>query len=227
MKVLIIEDQPELAENMAAYLSREGYVCSKAVNYQDAEQKLFAFEYDVIIVDIMLPDGTGLDLINFIRTSNKRPGILIVSAKNSLTDKVIGLDLGADDYLTKPFYLPELHSRLKAIYRRRNLLGEQLVQFNEISINTENREVIVGENLLELTKKEYELVLYFLVNQNRILTRQSIAEHLWGDYTDNLDNIDFVYQHIKNLRKKIIAAGGKDYISTVYGVGYKLDQHLQ
>ena len=225
MKVLIIEDNLELAENMQGFLLREGYVCEVCHNHQDAQRKLTAFQYDSIILDIMLPDGSGLNLLQFLRTEKVQSGILIVSAKNSLDDKVTGLELGADDYLTKPFHLTELHARLKAIFRRKSLQGDSLVSFEEISVNTDTIEARVYDQLLELTKKEFDLLLYFLVNKNRVLTRQSIAEHLWGDYTDNLSNFDFVYQHVKNLRKKITAANGKDYIGTVYGMGYKFDTH--
>lgn len=225
MKVLIIEDNRELAENMQGFLLREGYVCEVCHNHQDAQHKLTAFQYDSIILDIMLPDGSGLNLLQFLRTEKIQSSILIVSAKNSLDDKVTGLELGADDYLTKPFHLTELHARLKAIFRRKSLKGDSLVSFEEITVNTDTMEARVYNQLLELTKKEFDLLLYFLVNKNRVLTRQSIAEHLWGDYTDNLSNFDFVYQHVKNLRKKITAANGKDYIGTVYGMGYKFDTH--
>lgn len=225
MKVLIIEDNRELAENMQGFLLREGYVCEVCYNHQDAQRKLTAFEYDSIILDIMLPDGSGLNLLQFMRTEKIPSSILIVSAKNSLDDKITGLELGADDYLTKPFHLTELHARLKAVYRRKSLKGDSLVSFEEISVNTDTMEARVHDQVLELTKKEFDLLLYFLVNKNRVLTRQSIAEHLWGDYTDNLSNFDFVYQHVKNLRKKITAANGKDYIGTVYGMGYKFDTH--
>ena len=223
MKVLIIEDNRELAENIHGFLVREGYVCELCHNQADACRKLSSFQYDCIILDIMLPDGNGLNLLAFIKSEKIQSSILIISAKNSLDDKVTGLELGADDYLTKPFHLPELHARLKAIYRRKNLTGDSSVSFEEISVNTDTMEARVNDQLLELTKKEFDLLLYFLVNKNRVLTRQSIAEHLWGDYTDNLSNFDFVYQHVKNLRKKITAAKGKDYIGTVYGLGYKFD----
>lgn len=223
MKILIIEDNHELARNIHDFLAREGYICELCHTYREAEDKLISFQYDCIVLDLMLPDGNGFDLLQFIRTEKIQTSILILSAKNALDDKIIGLDLGADDYITKPFHLPELHARLKAIYRRKNLEGDNLVTFKEISINTDTMEAKVGEVLLELTKKEFDLLLYFLINKNRVLSRQSIAEHLWGDYTDSLDNFDFVYQHVKNLRKKISESGGKDYISTVYGLGYKFD----
>lgn len=223
MKVLIIEDNRQLAENIHGYLSRESYICEHGFTYEEAIDKLAAFAYDSIILDIMLPDGNGIELLKQIKHKKIHSSVLIISAKNALDDKINGLELGADDYLTKPFHLSELHARLKAIHRRKNLNNDQLVQFNEISMNTHTFEARVNNVALELTKKEFDLLLYFLTNKNRILSRQSIAEHLWGDYVDNLDNFDFVYQHVKNLRKKITQANGNDYIGTVYGVGYKFN----
>jgi DNA-binding response OmpR family regulator len=223
MKVLLIEDNPELASTVKEFLTKEGYVCECGKNIKEAEGKLRSFEYDCIVLDIMLPDGSGLDLLERLRSEKIQTSVLIISAKNSLGDKVSGLELGADDYLTKPFHLPELNARLRAIYRRKNLNGDHIVTHNEIQLNTTTMEVRVNNTALDLTKKEFDLLLYFLINKNRVLTRQSIAEHLWGDYTDNLSNFDFVYQHVKNLRKKITAANGGDYIGTVYGLGYKFD----
>ncbi len=223
MKVLIIEDNNELAKNITDYLSREGNVCELANNHSSAIDKLSGFQYDCIVLDILLPDGNGLEILKHIKATKITSGVLIISAKNSLDDKINGLELGADDYLTKPFHLPELNARIKAIYRRKYLEGDHEILFNEIHINTKSMEVRISDQLLDLTPKEYALLLYFLTNQNRVLTRQTIAEHLWGDYTDNLLNFDFVYQHVKNLRKKIIAANGNDYIETVYGLGYKFN----
>ncbi len=223
MKVLIIEDNPDLSRSMQEYLQGEGYLCELSYTYGQAEDKLVAYPYDCIVLDIMLPDGDGLNLLGLIRSGKIESTVLIISAKNALDDKVRGLDLGADDYLTKPFHLPELHARLKALYRRKNLRGDNTVAFNEISVNTDTLEARVHGAPLDLTRKEFDLLLYFLINKNRVLTRQSIAEHLWGDYTDNLANFDFVYQHVKNLRKKITAAGGHDYIGTVYGLGYRFN----
>ena len=226
MKVLVIEDNKTIAHTIQEYLSGEGYICEVGFTYFEAENKLISFPYDCVVLDIMLPDGNGLDILRFIRAEKIETSVLIISAKNALDDKITWLDLGADDYLTKPFHLPELHARLKAIYRRKNLKGDTSITYQEISINTDTLEVLVNGSLLDLTKKEYDLLLYFLINKNRVLTRQSIAEHLWGDYTDNLANFDFVYQHVKNLRKKISAAGGKEYIGTVYGLGYKFDTSI-
>jgi DNA-binding response OmpR family regulator len=180
-----------------------------------------------VLLDIMLPDGNGLGILSFMRTERIQSSILILSAKNSLDDKVIGLEEGADDYLTKPFHLPELHARLRAIYRRKKLNGSNIIAFNEISLNIDTLEARVNDILLDMTRKEFDLLLYFIVNKNRVLSRQSIAAHLWGDYTDNLANFDFVYQHVKNIRKKISAANGTDYIGTVYGLGYKFNTSKQ
>lgn len=226
MKVLIVEDNLKMAENIRDFLVKESYICEQSFTFMEAKDKLVSHRYDCIILDIMLPDGNGLNLLKYIKSEKIDSNILIISAKNALDDKVNGLELGADDYLTKPFHLPELHARLKAIYRRKSLGGDHIVSFNEISLNTVTLEACVNDHLLELTKKEFDLLLYFLINKNRVLTRQSIAEHLWGDYADNLDNFDFVYQHVKNLRKKIHIANGKDYLATVYGVGYKFNTSI-
>jgi len=221
MKVLLVEDHHELAQNMYSYLSKEGYVCEGASSAEQAFSKLGGFEYDVMVLDLMLPDGNGLDVLRYVKQSQSDMGVLILSAKNSLQDKIEGLELGADDYLPKPFHFAELNARLKAIFRRRRLKGNSIISCEGIEIDTEKHEVTIGQQLLDLTRKEYELLLYFVVNKNRVLTKQSIAEHLWGDYIDALDSFDFVYQHIKNLRKKITQAGGKDLIQTMYGSGYK------
>lgn len=223
MKLLIVEDSRELSESISAYLTKEGYVCEQAYTYFEAIDKLAAFRYDTVLLDIMLPDGNGMDVLLALRDLPVRPGVLIISAKNALDDKVRGLDLGADDYLTKPFHMPELNARLKAIYRRRHFEGRKEIVFKEIRINTDTLEVAVHEEPLNLTRKEYELLVFFLANKNRVLTKQTIAEHLWGDHMDFSDNFDFVYQHIKNLRKKLTAAGGNDYLTNIYGVGYRFN----
>jgi DNA-binding response OmpR family regulator len=225
MKVLIIEDNQELARNIRDFLAREGYICESCDTLEAAREKLELFKYDCILLDIGLPDGNGISLLNLIRAEYKDSNVLIISAKNALDDKIIGLEKGADDYITKPFHLAELHARIRAVYRRKNLGGTNIVAFNEISLNTDTFEVRVGDHLLDTTPKEFDLLLYFIVNKNRVLSRQAIAAHLWGDYTDNLANFDFVYQHVKNLRRKISVAGGVDYISTVYGLGYRFNSH--
>lgn len=221
MKLLIVEDNKDLLENILKYLEREGYRCETAVDYDEAFDKIMSYTYDVVLIDIMIPKGDGLQVLRELKSVNPETGTIIISAKNSLDDKVSGLELGADDYLTKPFQLPELSARIKAVNRRNNLGGSEIVRANEISIDTKTREVSVDENPVEMTPKEYDLLLYFASNKNRVLSKQNIAEHLWGDYVDHLDNLDFVYQHIKNLRKKLVDAGANDYIESVYSIGYK------
>lgn len=223
MKVLVVEDNVDLASSIADYLSGENYIVETALNFHNALHKLSYFSYDCLILDIMLPDGNGIELLKHLKKEGIKSNVLIISAKDALDDKINGLDKGADDYITKPFHLPELHARIRAIYRRNRLDGDNLVSFNEISLNTDTFEARVNDLLLSTTAKEFELLLYFLVNKSRVISRQAIATHLWGDYTDNLANFDFIYQHVKNLRKKISAVGGRDYIETVYGLGYKFN----
>lgn len=221
MKLLIVEDNRDLLENMITYLQREGHICETAENYREGFDKIMSYSYDVVLIDIMIPHGNGLDLLRELKSVKPQTGTIIISAKNALDDKVSGLELGADDYLTKPFQLPELQARIKAVTRRNQHDGSQTLSIHEIDIHTHTREVEVKGNPVDLTPKEYELLLYFASNKNFVLSKQTIAEHLWGDYVDHLDNLDFVYQHIKNLRKKLIGAGANDYIESVYSIGYK------
>jgi DNA-binding response OmpR family regulator len=223
MKILALEDNKELAGSIKDFLTMAGYICELASTVDEAREKILNFTYDCILLDIMLPDGNGLDILKLIKSEKMQCGILIVSAKEALDDKIKGLEGGADDYLTKPFHLSELHARIRAIYRRKSLNGNSsnIITFNEISLNTETLQAYIHKNLLDITHKEFELLMYFMVNKSRVLSRQAIAAHLWGDYTDNLANLDFVYQHVKNLRKKISLLNGTDYIDTVYGLGYR------
>jgi DNA-binding response OmpR family regulator len=221
MKVLLIEDNKEMILNIIKYLSQEGIICEVAENLFDAQDKILSFEYDCILLDLTLPDGNGLSLLKELKRLESKPDVLIISAKNSLEDKLQGLDLGADDYLPKPFHLAELLARIKAIYRRTKLGGTEVLVFKEIQVQYQNLQASVHGKQLDLTKKEFDLLVFLITNKNRVLGKNAIAQHLWGDYTDNLSNFDFVYQHIKNLRKKISEAGGRDYLSTVYGIGYK------
>lgn len=222
MKLLIVEDEKALRDNIISYLGTGEIVCEQASNYSEAQDKLLSFDYDILVLDIMLPDGNGLNILQLLKKMHPETGVLIISAKNALDDRIKGLELGADDYLTKPFHLSELNARLKAIYRRRKFQGQTAIRYEELVIETDTHDVMVNSNPLALTLKEYELLLFLVANKNRVLTKQTIAEHLWGDNVDFLDSFDFVYQHIKNLRKKITAAGGEDYIKTIYGLGYKL-----
>jgi len=221
MKILIIEDEKDLVDTLKNYLGSEGFLCETATSWFEAEDSLSVYNYDIIILDLTLPGGDGLDLIKLIKQRNKEAGLLIVSAKNSLDDKIKGLDMGADDYISKPFHLAELNSRIKSLARRRHYEGSNEIVFNEIRINVESNEVSVNGEKLDLTKKEYDILLYFMVNRNKLITRESIAEHSWGDSISYADNFDFVYSHIKNLRKKIGQKNGKNYLHNFYGIGYK------
>jgi DNA-binding response OmpR family regulator len=221
VKLLVVEDDRSLSAAINDYLKMEGHICEIAFNYRQAINKAADNIYDCIILDIGLPDGSGLDIIRELKANKSTDGILILSAKSSLEDKLTGLKIGADDYLTKPFHFAELSARINSIYRRNNLLGLNEVSFNEIRVNTADNQAYVNNSMLNLTKKEYDLLLFFVTNRNRVITKESIVEHLWGDEVILTDSFDFVYAHVKNLRKKIIKAGGKNYIKCIYGFGYK------
>lgn len=221
MKILLIEDEKELADSISTFLKQEGYLCEIAFDFNAAQEKIDLYKYDCVLVDINLPGGNGLDIVKALKKIKDQTGIIIISARNSVDDKIEGLDLGADDYLAKPFNLAELNSRIKSILRRRKFEGNTDIVFNEISIKTEESSAYVSKSPVTLTKKEYDLLLFFISNKNRVLTKESIAEHLWGDNMDMADSYDFIYTHIKNLRKKLVEKGCKDYMKTVYGMGYK------
>jgi DNA-binding response OmpR family regulator len=221
MKILIIEDQKELADSIATFIKQDGYICDITNNLSKAEENINLNDYECVIIDIMLPDGTGLDAIRLLRKIQPKCGVIVASAKNSLDDKITGLNLGADDYITKPFHLSELNARIKSVIRRRNFDGNNMITINELKIDVDKREVKAFEKTIDLTRKEFDLLLFFISNKKRVVTREAIIEHIWGDDSNTFDNLDFVYTHIKNLRKKLSEAGAKDYINSVYGVGYK------
>jgi DNA-binding response OmpR family regulator len=221
VKLLIVEDDRSLSAAINDYLKMEGHICETAQNYKQAIFKAADNRYDCIILDIGLPDGSGLDIIREMKANKLTDGILILSARGSIDDKLTGLNMGADDYLTKPFHFAELSARINSIYRRKSLLGLNEISFNEIKINTADNQAYVNDNCLTLTRKEYDLLLFLVTNRNRIITKESIVEHLWGDEVILTDSFDFVYTHLKNLRKKITMAGGKNYIKSIYGFGYK------
>jgi DNA-binding response OmpR family regulator len=223
MKILIAEDEPALRESIVTYLQKDGNVCESASEFEEARYKLDLYEYDILILDINLITGSGLELLRLIKKSKKEVASIIISANDSLSDKLQGLDLGADDYLTKPFHLAELNSRIKAVLRRGKFGGNETLVFNEISIDTRSRTVFVDEEPIALTRKEYDLLLFFITNKGRVLSKSIIAEHLWGDNIDMVDNYDFIYVHINNLRKKLTDTGAK-YITTAYGSGYNFKE---
>ncbi|MCP9234725.1 response regulator transcription factor [Lewinella sp. JB7] len=224
MKILLIEDEPDLASSISSYLSADGYLVETVRTLAGAYGKSGVYEYDCVLIDIGLPDGSGLDLVASLKREHHRAGIIIISAKDSINDRINGLDLGADDYLPKPFHLAELNARIRALQRRKSFDGQRIIEFGKILVNPVEQSVTVAGSLVRLTRSEYNLLLYFLANPNRVITKESVAEHLSGDNADLLDRIDFIYSHVKNLRKKLVDAGASDYIHSVYGVGYKWSQ---
>ena len=221
MKILIIEDEAGLRESIEEYFGGDGNICETASTYQSALSKINLYRYDCILLDITLPDGNGINILKCLKENNYPDGVLIISAKNSLDDKLDGLNLGADDYLVKPFHLSELKARVSAIIRRKTFNGSNLLVFNEITIDLLAKEVKIDNTTVKLTRKEYALLLYFIANKGKVVSKNAIAEHLWGDGIDMADNFDFIYSHIKNIRKKLVEAGCGDYIQAAYGMGYK------
>lgn len=222
MKLLIVEDEFSLRQSMIEFLTASSYLCESSSNYHDALEKIELYDYDCIILDIMLPDGSGLDLLKSLKQNNKTDGIIIISAKGELDDKINGIEMGADDYLAKPFHLSELAVRVSSIIRRKSFQGKSQMIIGNISIDIQAKRVMVENKELDLTQKEYQLLIYLAINKNRVLSKNAIAQHLWGDDMDFPDNFDFIYAHIKNLRKKMIAAGSEDCIRSIYGEGYKM-----
>ena len=221
MKILIIEDERQLSDNIKNYLSAQKYLCEQAFNYNEARMKVGVYAYDCILLDLMLPGGDGLDILRFIRQRNNQAGVIIISAKGSLDDRIKGLEIGADDYLSKPFALPELSMRVYALIRRKNFTANNKVSSNGITIDLLEKSARVGDTTLQLTPTEYELLLFFITNRNLVVSKEAIAEHLSGEMADLLDNFDFIYSHIKNLKAKMAKAHVVDCIKTIYGTGYK------
>ncbi len=221
MKVLIIEDEADLLSTMDVYLKAGGFLCEHAFTFAEAVLKISFYDYDCILVDLNLPDGNGLDIIKKIREKKKSTGVIIVSAMADLETRVKGLETGADDYIVKPFHLAELSARIKSVIRRVNFDGSNSITVGELRIFPDEVKVFAKEELLDLTKTEFDLLLFLISNQNRVIAKETIAEHIWGDYIDMADSFDFVYNHIKNLRRKIKTHVEDEYIKTVYGIGYK------
>jgi DNA-binding response OmpR family regulator len=221
MKVLLIEDEKALSESILSYLKQQQFTCDTADSFSAAMEKIETFDYDCILLDITLPGGNGLDILTALKKARKMDGVLIISAKNSLEDKINGLQLGADDYLAKPFHLSELGARLGAIIRRRNFQGSNLLQFHDLTIDTLAKTVFVNNRPIDLTRKEYQMLLYFTFNKGRVISKNALAEHLWGDEMSDAGNYDFIYTHVKNLRRKLMENGCEDYIHSIYGMGYK------
>lgn len=221
MKILVIEDNTILLEDVVKTLTSIHFLCETATDFGPAEEKIALYQYDLAIIDINLPNGSGLNLIRQLKKKAPGTGIVVVSARNSLDNKIEGLEFGADDYITKPFEMAELVARVKSVIRRRNFAGNNMVELGGITIDSFNRQAFANQKTLQLTKSEFDILLFLFSNHKRVLTRESIAEHIWGDNMDLVDSFDFIYSHIKNLRKKIAATGLTDPIKVVYGVGYK------
>jgi DNA-binding response OmpR family regulator len=222
VKLLIIEDEASLRGSIAQYFSMEGFLCEQAGSFQEGIQKADNFQYDCIILDINLPGGNGLQLLDHLRKDKKAEGVIIISARNAVEDKIAGLDLGADDYLTKPFHLSELNARVKALIRRKYGSGSSLLEAANLKLDLLAKTVSVNNIPVSVTKNEFELLLFLITNKNRVVSRQAIAEHLYGEQTDDLASFDFVYSHIKNLKRKLKEKGCGDILQAVYGLGYKL-----
>lgn len=222
MRLLIVEDESALADSICQYLGKGQAVCERASDYKSALEKIEVNDYDCVILDIGLPGGSGLQLLAALKENRKDDGVLIISARGSLDDKITGLSMGADDYLVKPFHLSELGARLAAIVRRRSFSGANVLQFDLLTLDMQRRIVFVGKTAVDLTRKEYTLLLYFISNKSRVVSLDAIANHLWGEMAEGVTSYDFIYTHIKNLRRKLMAAGSPDYIQSVYGMGYKM-----
>ncbi len=224
MKILVIEDEAELREVITESLKKENYIVETAADFDSASEKLGVYDYDCILLDLMLPGGSGLELLRELKRKETPSNVIIISAKDSLDDKVLGLGLGADDYLPKPFHLAELTARIKAVIRRNSLSGKNSIDFANISLDPDERALHVNGKAVPLNRKEFDMLSYFLLNKNRLVSKTAIAEHVWGDNIDQADNLDFIYYQIKNLRKKLQEADAEVSIEAVYGIGYKLSE---
>ena len=221
MNLLIIEDEKSLSDSIVSYLKHEDYLCEQSLTFNDAITKVCMYKYDCILLDLMLPGGNGIDVLKKIKEVSPETGVIIVSAKGSLDDRVEGLKIGADDYLSKPFHLPELSMRIFALIRRRNFSNDNTIKSGDLTINLLDKVVTVNDTQLSLTKSEYELLLFLIENRKRIVSKSAVAEHLSGEIADMMDDFNFVYAHVKNLKSKLSSAGIKDCIHTYYGTGYK------
>lgn len=223
MKILIVEDEAELSKSIVAYLKAETYSCEVASSFKTAMDKTESFDYDCILLDISLPDGNGLQVLKELKANHKTDGVIIISARDSMDDLIAGLNLGADDYLPKPFHLPELSARIAALIRRRSFNGNSIFTLNEFTFDTRAKIVMIHDKPVDLTRTEYDLLLYLVTNKNKVVSKNAIAERISGEEAEIFNNFDFIYAHIKNLKKKLAAAGSEDYIKAIYGMGYKFE----
>ncbi|MBE8720275.1 response regulator transcription factor [Sphingobacterium pedocola] len=222
MKILIIEDEVELLHSVQEFLEQESYLIESATHYNAAVEKVLAYQYDCVLLDIMLPGGNGLDILRVLKKEKKDQPVLILSAKDSVEDKVLGLEIGADDYLAKPFHLSELLARIKSIIRRHMHHGDPIISYKDVKLNPDLRQVLVGDKEVTLNRKEYDILYYLILRPNKLMEKTTIAETVWGDNVDQADNLDFIYSQIKNLKRKLKEVNAQVDIQAVYGVGYKL-----
>jgi len=224
MKILIIEDEADLSDVIQQSLEIENFLVETASDYNTALDKIISFSYDCILLDIMLPGGNGLDLLEELKNLDKSDNVIIISAKDSLDDKLKGLNLGADDYLTKPFHIAELTARVKSVLRRKSFQGKNLIEIGNLKLDPDERSLLINDQALLLNRKEFDILTYMIVNKNRLVNKTSLAEHVWGDHMDQADDYEFIYSQIKNLRKKLKDNHADVEIQAVYGIGYKLVQ---
>lgn len=222
MKVLVIEDEADLRETLKDSLIKEDYIVETAIDFGSALDKVLVYDYDCILLDIMLPGGSGLQVLDRLKKEGKSDNVIIISAKDSLDDKLQGLELGADDYLTKPFHIAELNARIKAVLRRKQRDGKNTLEMGNLVLDLNERSLSIAGEPVPLNRKEFDILNYFLLNKNRLVSKNALAEHVWGDNTDQADNLDFIYSQIKNLRKKFLAKKAEVDFEAVYGIGYKL-----
>lgn len=224
MKILVVEDEPELQASIARAFSQENAVVETVGNVTDALDKVVIYDYDCIVLDLNLPDGNGLRVLEELKQGGKKEGVLILTARDSLEDKLAGLDLGADDYLTKPFHLSELIARVRSIIRRKRFDGNALVKIGNLQVDMNNQTVWLMDEALTLNRKEFAILTFLIANKNRLVQKTALAEHVWGDHVDEADNFEFIYSQMKNLRKKLNGNNSGIEIQSVYGAGYKLTE---
>ena len=222
MKILIIEDEKDMLQNMEDTLLKENYIVETARDLDEAISKVGVYDYDCILLDINLPDGSGMEILNFLKENEKAEGVIIVSARNSLDDRIQGLNTGADDYIAKPFHMAELNARVKALLRRKNFDGSELLKIGNLNIDPDKHTANTEYGAMELNRKEFDILTYLATNQNRLVSKSALAEHVWGDHIDQADNFEFIYSQIKNLRKKLKDVRAEVEVKAVYGIGYKL-----
>jgi DNA-binding response OmpR family regulator len=222
MKILVVEDEYEMLKSIEASLLSEKYLVETATDYSSGVEKALIYEYDCILLDISLPGGSGLRILDEMKKNRIAANVIIISARNSIDDKVSGLELGADDYLTKPFHMAELHARIKAVLRRKQFDGKDVLALGNMLLDHTRRQVSVDGQPLDMNRKGFDILVFFAANVNRLITREALAENVWGDHIDNADNFDFIYAQIKNIRKKMKDSHAGIRLKSVYGVGYKL-----